>query len=51
MWTSIMVDLPIVHLRDPWHKSFLGKVSFTLSYGILCPPQQYIFGYVYKIKF
>ena len=27
-----------------------GKVSFTLFYSILCPQQQYVFGYVYTIN-
>ena len=27
MRTSIMVDLPIVHLRNPWHNSFLEKYN------------------------
>ena len=47
----MMADLPILHFRNPWHNSFLEKISFDLFYSILCLQQQYVFGYVYKIKF
>ena len=46
-----MKNLLILHFRNPWNYGFLEKVSFTLFYGILCPQQQYVFGYVYRIKF
>ena len=48
---DMMADLPILHFCNPWHNSFLEKISFALFYRFMCLQQQYIFGYVYKIKF
>ena len=28
--TSIMVDLPIVHFRNPWHNSFCQNIIYTV---------------------
>ena len=48
VWTSIMVDLLIVHLHNPWHNSFLEKyhlhwlMAFTcLPFGFATSPQEF----------
>ena len=45
----ILCNFPLYPNKMLWILS--GKVSFTLFYNILCPQQQYIFWYVYRIKF